>query len=207
MKNWNNITLRDYQALVNVQSSGMDEMDKQTELISILSGKTNKQLEEMPLADYNRLAVRMKEVLAVDKVPGEVKELINGLYICYDVSKVTKGQWNTLMHFMQGNPILNAHLILASVAQPSRKRWWGAKVMPHQPEHHADYAELLLEAPVKDVYHSCLFFCKVFKNSLAASLDYLEAQARAKGENIQTEVRAAIQASISVMDGFIAQNS
>lgn len=201
------MTVRQVQGIVKIQASAMDDLDKQTEILSILTGKTPRELEGMSLTAYRDLYAKMRDLLTgFDKMPGMPVKYLNGFKIPYDVSSMDYGQWVTLMHFTgNGDTVGNMHLILASIVQPSKKIAGMRFTQKNNPEHHALYAEALLDAKVIEVYHSCLFFCQMFRNSLHAIRGYLTRELIAKGANPK-QAYQTIWDSIKSMDGFIAQN-
>ncbi len=51
MVTFENMTLGQYQALYSIQKTDLDELDKVTESVAILTGKTNREVEDMPVTE------------------------------------------------------------------------------------------------------------------------------------------------------------
>jgi len=199
------ITLRQFQHILKIQDSSLDPFEQGVEIVGTITGKTGKQLEEMPILEFNHLSAEVSK--AITDVVNQAKAKRVARLHCgkhtyqleHNIKKMNYGQWVTVMHFVKNEPIKNAHLILATIARPVR---WGYKFKGNH-AHHNIYAEHILDAPVNEVYNACLFFCKLFKVSLAAILDYSTTQEEMKQH---PQILRGLQDSISIMDGFIQQN-
>jgi hypothetical protein len=174
------ITVGQYQELYAIQKSDLDELDKITESVSVLSGKTIRELDEMPVIEFNKLSQKLTEALSREIPKTNPKKFIEcekSVYgICYEPSKLNRGQYVTALHFMGGDIISNCHLIIASIT-------YNPKTKKHESENHALIAEDIKSAKFIDVYAACVFFCNLLKNSIYSLRGYLEKEASRKGVN------------------------
>lgn len=201
---WDKITVGQFQAIYKISiDKEADEMEKVSGIISILYNKTLAQVDEMSIVDFNKLASRCTAFLNIENIPGRpVKYLKAGgkrYFINYDASKLKHRQYVEVQHF-GGNPIENMHLILASIVQPVR---FFIKVK-NRADMHKKIANDLLGARMVDVYHSCVFFCKVYQSSIQSLLPYLELQLKNKGLK-KKETKALLTYLQNDLGGFIPQ--
>ncbi len=201
------MTLRQFQQIVKIGESDLNEVEQSTEIISILTGQTTRQLDEMPYIEFKDLA---KQVTAeIKKVDISTKGYRINRIKCpsrtysfmYDLRKINFGQWITVMHFAKENTLQNAHLILATIAQPVK---WGFK-FKGDAKKHKDYAEDILDASVMDVYNACVFFCRKFQISFSSIQDYLIQQIAETNPIEAQQVREMVASLPKITDGFIAQ--
>lgn len=192
------ITVGQYQELYAIQKSDLDELDKITESVSVLSGKTARELDEMPVVEFNKLASKLNEALSCDLPKTNPKKFIEceksvyGLY--YEPSQLNRGQYVTVLHFMNGDVISNCHLIMASIT-------YNPKTKKHEAEKHTSIAEDIKSAKFIDVYAACVFFCSLLKNSINSLQGFLEKETSRKGVKKEI-VRRVLMDLLIVMDGF-----
>lgn len=202
-----NMTLRQFQQIVKISESDMNEVEQSTEIIAILTGQTTRQLDEMPYIEFKELAKRVTaEVKKVDITTkgfriNKIKCPARTYSFMYDLRKINFGQWITVMHFAKENTLQNAHLILATIAQPVK---WGFKIKADTKKH-KDYAEDILDAPVMDVYNACVFFCRKFQISFTSIQDFLIKQIAETNPIEAQQVREMVDSLPKITDGFIAQ--
>jgi len=164
---WQRLTIAHYQAVMKVLAAeGIDDLDKELEVCSILSGKTVAEIEAMNLGEYTDLK---KGIDFVFGKPPTVKPRLwwKGFRFIYDIREVNVGRYISMKYFLQGDIVQNMHHLAAIITRPL----WGR----YRPELHEQYAERLKDAPYVAVYSSLVFFCKLYQ---AMSLEAAERVAK-----------------------------
>jgi len=187
------LTVGQFQEIYKVQKSEMDEEEKMTEMVSILSGKTIREVEDMPITEFTKLANDIKEVLRQELPVAEPKKIIGKYGITYEPAKLNRGQYITVNHFMKGDSIDNCHLILASLT-------YDPKTGKHDADNHKKIAEDLQEANFLDAYSACVFFSHLFKVSISSLRDFLVLELSKKGKGQE------MKDLLKDLDGFIMPN-
>ena len=202
---WNNITVFQWQQIIAAINSKSEDVD--TLIASIVTGKTEAQIDSLPLSEVRELFKKIQFV----REPLNPQPLnfiyVNGRrYKCiYDVRNIKSARYIETKHFGKDVPS-NLHLIAACMVQPQKKTWLGWKDVKYDASKHNEYAQDMLEAPITAVYGSVVFFYLVFKNWIKISKDYLKQEMTSKG---MTEYQAE-QLYIHLcefMDGFTKSNS
>ena len=157
------MTVKQYQELDRAKEFQLDELDRETIMISIFTGKSVDEVEKMPVKKFNRLCAKMKSEFEFDagKPP---RYLVAG-------SKIYKVNYNaheTAGRLVEGetygrNMIANLHKILASCVQPCNLLF---HVKQYNPEHHSAYAEDMLKVRFRDAYAVGVFFYNLFTELL-----------------------------------------
>lgn len=194
------ITVGQYQELYAIQKSELHELEKITESVSVLTGKTARELDEMPVLEFNKLASEINKELSKEIPKAEPQKIIkcenNSYGICYEPSKLNRGQYVTVLHFMKGDLIANCHLIISSLT-------YNPKTKKHEADKHALIAEDIKSAKFIDIYSACVFFCGLFRNSINSLQGFLEKELMMKGIK---EANKTLKDLITVMDGYIQPN-
>jgi len=162
-----------------------------TEMVSVLSGKTVSEVEAMTIPDFNKLAKEISEELKKPLPEGKPLKHIKGHAINYEPAKLSRGQYITVQHFIKGDIIDNAHLILASLT-------YNEKTKKHEADKHSKIAEELQGAELTDVLPSCVFFCNLFAASIRSLENYLLKDLLSKG--MRPEI--ALQQMTTLMNGL-----
>lgn len=153
--NWNTLTVQQYQDIYNLNEP--DELTKTIKIICILYGKTEAEVDNMELNEFNRLSAIATKGLSIDQIPGSHRPIIRAgkskYRINYTPSKLKMRQYVELQQYAQ-NPIQNMHLLMASIVEPIRYMIPRANKV----DDHDKYAADMLSAKIIDVYHSCVFF-------------------------------------------------
>ncbi len=185
-----------YQELYRIAKSEVDEMEKVTESVAVLTGKTTREVDEMPVTEFNRLANQATQELQVEIKPDPQKSFdVNGkkYYLLYEPGKLTRGQYVTLQHFLQMDVIENCHYLLACLT-------YDPKTKKHESDKLEEIAQDILDADFKVVYSACLFFCQLFTAFISSMWVYLEKEMR--GAMTKKEMSVLLTGFKSVMDGF-----
>lgn len=200
---WDKITLSQFQDIYKLSKhTKIDELDKVSRIISIVYNLTEAQVDELPLTKFNELSRNCAFILK-DEIPGKAVRSfrVSGrkYAINYKPSTLKHRQYVEILHFAQ-NSMDNMHNIMASLVQPVK---WGFR-KPNSADDHAKVADDMLNAPFVVVYHSCIFFCKLYKASIEHIQDYLIAEMMTGGMTMEKATQM-LNYSINAMDGFITQ--
>lgn len=200
---WKDITVGQFMNLSKLAVEKIEDQDKAEQAVSIIYDKTPQEIDEMPAIEFNRLAAEAGRFLT-EKIPGKVVKKIstpeNEYAIVYDPKKLKHRQYVEILHFGE-KPIHNMNLLLASIVRPIRKVKGKAIEVDNNVLEHEQIAEDLLNAPVCDVYHACVFFCKLYKSLISSSRDFLIPEMMKTGMT-KEKADTLIMDSISAMDGF-----
>lgn len=205
---WNDITVEQFLSIYKLsQSPELDDMTRLERAVCIMFDKTEKQVDEMRMGEFNTLSSQCAFVLT-EQVPGKAKRVIkaNGhrYRVTYSPSKLRHRQYVEVLHFGE-KPIENMNMIMASIVEPVT--WYGRKLRNRAEDHEA-IASDLLQAKVVDVYHSAVFFCKLYINLISNIRGYLEAQLVEQNRAETPEMASQmITALINAMAGFIPQKN
>ena len=183
---WESITLRDYQAITALfkeskeKGEGLSGKDKElhdyhTEcaLISLLS---NVDMDDV-LALHRSAHTRLMNVLGFlsEPITGEVKTRIkingNRYYFEKDATKITGGQWVSIMHFLEDDTKIDANLHNLLACFASRYKWFKAD---YNGKIHKEVATDMLDIPITVVKPLTDFFLKDWLKYVKNIAVYLE---------------------------------
>jgi hypothetical protein len=197
---WNDINLYQYQQIIeaNKIEYPIDRIDR---LIAIVNNWTANQVNDLNVERYN---AEVKRLAFLDTEPDgqPVKYIdVNGKrYKCiYDVRKMPSARYIESKVF-QTDLIPNLHKLAASMVIPMKKTIWGWKEVSYDSINHPAYAEDMLEAKFKDIYHSIVFFYHVYRIWIEVSKGYLKTQLEMQGVNQSEKALADL---LNIMDGSI----
>lgn len=200
---WSDITVQQFIDIYRLSlSRDLDEMERVERVIAILFDKSEQEVENLTVAEFNTMA-RQCAFVMTPEIPGKpVKQIKIGkrrYSIIYDPTKLRHRQYVEVIHFGD-KPIEHMHLIMASVVQPVT--WYGRR-LKNEAEQHEAIASDLLNARVIDVYHSCVFFCKLYVNLIQHMRVSLVQEMMRKGVT-RDQAILLVDNSWSAMAGFIA---
>lgn len=200
------LTLRQYQQLYAIHTSDGDDMDKIIQSVCILANKTEREVEEMQLADFNKVSSEIAKIFSHESIKYKPKPFITiggkkyGI-ICQP-STLSTGQYIEIQTWMRSNLIENMNKIMASLVYPVKGVWpflWRGK---YNAEHHPVTSEQILDCNFQQVHSTCVFFLKLWKGSIKALVPYLEKELSKKGVN-QTQIQTILR---HASDGFLTSN-
>jgi len=192
------LTLGQFQEITALQKSNQSEEDKMTEMVAILTWKSPREVDEMNIVDFNRAAQEVITSLSAPLPEEKPSRIINGVGITYEPSKLNRGQYITVNHFIKQDVISNAHNILAALS-------YNVKTGQHEPERFTEIAELLQSAPMQTVVSTCLFFCNLYAASMKTLQNFLEEEMTKKGMSRET-IQKELTHLMTVLDGFTTQS-
>ena len=166
------ITIRNFQALVQISESPLSDIDRSIEMVKLFTGFSQVKVDNMNAIKFNNICKLINSKF--DKwnkglSDGKPKNLIlvNGKYyrLKYDIKEMVASQYVEAVTFAQ-EPIKELHKILATMAVPVRWSWGKWKEYPYKPEEYEAICEQMLDADYDDVYHALLFFWAVLEESM-----------------------------------------
>ena len=192
------MTLGQFQEIYKISRSDIDEEDKMTEMVAAMTGRTPNEVDSLSIPEFNQLAAQVKEALSKPLPDAKATPVIIGHGITYEPAKLNRGQYVTLNHFLKGDVLENAHLILASVS-------YNPKTKQHEPDRHNEIAEALQSAPLEQVVAACLFFCQVFETSIKGLGSYLGKELT-RGMRSHHDRAVMLRILMDVLDGYTMQS-
>lgn len=204
----NEITVGQFQAVYSIQKGTGDELDKITDMVAILTGRTAAEVDDMSLSEFNTVSREIRAMLENPLPEAKPKRIIkaNGkeYWIIYEPGKLRAGQYVEYQGWIKGDIIENLHLIMASISYPFYKFGPIRKKGKNDSTKHEQVANDFKEAKLIDVYSACVFFCELLKGSIKATEDFLVREL--KGKATETEVRQTITDLLAALDGFTPQS-
>ncbi len=156
--NWNKITVGQYQQIYPILlEDKWTRLDKLTKVISIVTGKSEEEVDSMPLN-------ALKEYDDIFNMPEVGKPIsyikVNGRHyrLCWDIQKLPAARYIEGKTFSQEGIINNLHMIMASCVMPSRKILWFYRDMKYDAAKHSEYANDMKDVPFVFAYNACVFF-------------------------------------------------
>jgi len=201
---WDDVTVEQFIEIQKLKSDqNSDEIEISEKAIAIMYDMSERQVEEMSISEFNQRVRDVAFVLDKQKIEGKPRRIIrangNKYLIEYNPSKLKHRQYVEIMTWSGQSFTENMHLIMASLVCPIGR--FGKK-LKNKAEDHKKIAEDMLQAKIVDVYHSCVFFCRLYINLMKDIRVFLVTEMMKKGMT-KTRAIALFDTSLSVMDGFI----
>lgn len=174
------ISVKKFQELYSISNIEANDAEKSSLLVQCLTGKSQAEVDKMPIGKYNELCQKINREFA--KYTGEMNlgkpknwVWVKGTlyFLNFDIAKppMNAGKYVEVATF--SNDIIgNIHLIMATMATPMKLTWRGFK--PKKNKNHEQIAADMLDMDFGVVYHSCLFFYAVFTKSIQNSITYFK---------------------------------
>lgn len=206
INSWADVTVGQFVDLQTLsKNKDIDEIEQAEQAVGIFYDLTLREVEELPINEFNRLSRECANIMT-SKIEGKPKRIIQGgkgkYEVIYDPKKLVHRQFVEIHHFTE-NMMENIHNIMASLVRPVGKFGVSKK---NTAEDHLRISEDLLEAKIVDIYHSCVFFCKLYLNSLVHIRGYLVHEMMEKGAT-KDQAMTLINSSIGAMDGYLIQKN
>ena len=197
---WSDITVFQFQKIAKYIDEP-DSLERETKLISAITGLTVNEVELLPLDIYRE---HKKNIAFINEpIEGEkVKVLtVNGrrYKAIYDMRKINTARYIETKVFAS-NVIENLHKIAASMFHPLKFTIIGWREDVYDPSKHEEYSQDMLEAKFLNVYFSVVFFYHVYKLWIGASMDYLIKELEMMGK--EREIKE-LRSFLNIMDGSI----
>ena len=119
------MTLQMYEHLSKIAESDTDDIAKQIQMVSVLTGKSVKEVEDLPISEYHSLAKKtvflMREP-AVEQIKSNTVKINERVYvITNDVTKITTAQYIDFQEYMkQGKNLAN---VLSTLLVPKGEKY------------------------------------------------------------------------------------
>lgn len=119
------MTLQMYEHLSKIAESDTDDIEKQIQMVSVLTGKSVKEVEDLPISVYHSLAKKtvflMREP-AVEQIKSNTVKINERVYvITNDVTKITTAQYIDFQEYMkQGKDLTN---VLSTLLVPKGEKY------------------------------------------------------------------------------------
>ena len=203
--NRNTLTVQQFLDLYRLSINTTDtEQQKLENAVAIVYNLSQQQVENLQMKKFVAMGSHAAKFLTT-AIPGKAKRYITGngnrYKITYNPTLLKHRQYVEVVHYAR-KPIENMHLVLASIVQPVKFKFF---TQANKGENHERIANDLLQAPVKDIYHACVFFCKLYENLMATTQDYLVNEIMKTKQVSRTWAEKMITASRNVSGGFIPQ--
>ncbi len=184
------------------QSESEDLEAVSIKVISIITGKTETEVMNLPLNKTIKLAKKiefLKTDVPVNKV--DFIKVKGKRYRCnYNIKDIEAARYIETKYF-SGDFAGNIHKIAASMVIPQRFTIFGWKDNKYQANKHDEYADDLLTASIVDVMGSVVFFYLVFRTWIKVSQDYLKKDTK-KMKMTEGQTEMILQVLCDSMDGF-----
>lgn len=189
------LTVKEFQGLTLIYNSDKDLLDKGCEAISLLTGMSIDQVEQIDYKEIGKYFSHINSILNSKPKEGFRKWIVcNGkVYKAVtDISKISAGQYIDLKNLgKDDNWIKNMHIMLGCLFLPVN--WYG-RAKKYNGEKLPEISKDLLEAKLKDVYGLLFFYSSVLEKLspiIQMSLD----EALKTIQEIMTEISNDSQAS------------
>lgn len=197
------LTVGQYQALYQLDTT--DEVESMVSAVSIVTGKTIAQVDDMPLQEvksiYGSILAFMNTVSKTNN-PASFLRANGRIYqLNYKIAKITPGQYTTVQFWLQDKDwIKNMDKILAAIAVPVARYGWVYLPKRKKPEYSV-IAEDMQGVDFSQAYGSVVFFCKIFAASISSFLPSLEKDLLMKGKTME-EVQTFQTDLMKTLAGF-----
>lgn len=179
------MTLQMYEHLSKIAESDTDDIEKQIQMVSVLTGKSVKEVEDLPISVYHDLAKKtvflMREP-AVEQIKSNTVKINERVYvITNDVTKITTAQYIDFQEYMkQGKNLTN---VLSTLLVPKWEKYGEADFLEVKKD-----IERLPICTALGLYAFFLQrFAKLIANTLHCSMSAL------KSEEEKTKAKDLIQ--------------
>lgn len=186
MDTFKTITVRQYQALYTISQTADD--DKDIKLVSVLTGLTLTQVEDMRLDDYNAVCRAISHIFSVKpeaRPKRRVRILGKRFRIIYNPRQLTPGKYVEIQTWLKAGTIDNMDKIFASMVE--RINWLGWKIKDKKDRSgtviksanppHPELSEAIKDLKFIHIHSACVFFSLLWKNSIKGLEDYLVSKA------------------------------
>lgn len=179
------MTLQMYEHLSKIAESDTEDIEKQIQMVSVLTGKSVKEVEDLPISVYHDLAKKtvflMREP-AVEQIKSNTVKINERVYvITNDVTKITTAQYIDFQEYMkQGKNLAN---VLSTLLVPKGEKYGEADFLEVKKD-----IERLPICTALGLYAFFLQrFAKLIANTLHCSMSAL------KSEEEKTKAKELIQ--------------
>jgi hypothetical protein len=204
-----NISIQKYQELFEISQMKSTEQEKAMLLVQSLMDMSEQEVKDLPEKKYAKVCKRINGIF--DKFTENMNVINPRKYVRigwriyrfnYDLAKIpmNTGRYIETATFVS-NLNENIHKILASMATPMKITIAGLKPKHEIYWNHEAIANDMLKLNFEIGYQSCVFFCKVFKESMMNSNTYF------KTISVNSEMhRQFLNNLANILDGYTKRN-
>jgi len=213
MKHWNNITVEDYQLMYSIiHDENLTDLDKDVKLISIINEISEDELNKMSMQELKHYSGSI-DFLHIGKIEGKLKQKIqaNGKYylMSLDAFRIDYGQYVDFTTFCNatGGIVPNLNMIMASLALPIHKNWYGGEIVGEYGDiKHNEVASDMLKANFADCYNTAVFFWKLINDLTEVTVRYSVKQILKEKKATKEKLREILKPLKQDGAGFTTQN-
>lgn len=210
MKDWSNITIEDYQLMYGIiKDSSLDEIETDIKLIAFVNNISEDDITRSVYKELRHTIGFLNE----GKIPGVVKDRVKiegkTYFLELNASEHRFGRFVDATTFMSGDDamVANLHLIMASLAVPTKKNWYGKIVKGKYSDiPHREVADDMLKLNFADCYHTAVFFYKLINALLPVTVHYSVKQILKEGKLTKSQIREILKPLKAGGDGFTMLN-
>ena len=179
------MTLQMYEHLSKIAESDTDDIEKQIQMVSVLTGKSVKEVEDLPISVYHDLAKKTVFLMRepeIEQIKSNTVKINERVYvITNDVTKITTAQYIDFQEYMkQGKNLAN---VLSTLLVPKGEKYGEADFLEVKKD-----IETLPVCTALGLYAFFLQrFAKLIGNMLHCSMSAL------KSEEEKTKAKELIQ--------------
>ena len=145
------MTIKKFQDLFKISITNLDEIDKSVLLVQTFTGKSEFEINKMSVKKFNRLCANINKSfnkLSNNMLAEKPKNLIkaNGkwYWLNLEINELTAGRYVETATYAS-DVIGNLHKLMATMCVPMKWSWKGLVPDKYNAEHHAKYAEDMLQ--------------------------------------------------------------
>jgi hypothetical protein len=198
--NWNTITIGEYQRILELLDGVADEVstsEAEEQILVEIAGYDHEELQKLPMSEFTRLFEKEFGFLSTDIPPVKPVKMVTAghrMYrIEYDVTKITKGQYDEVVAFSKQGVNKTLHQFMASITKPV---WWWFGHKDHE-----DRSRDMKNAKFIHAYYASVFFWKVYKTLLGDLQTSLASKVEKMTETQREALATHLMSSLNIGDG------
>lgn len=202
---WQDVTLEQFQKIYELSEDlNLKPLDYKIEVISILTGVTFTEdiLKRISVTEFNTIYSKLKFLEKYPEAkPIEYVKVGKSVYeICYDVSKLTAGQYIDLSTLCKEPSEIpkKYHEIVSALASRINIGWFFGFKKEYEGYH--KNSEVFKQLTMDKVFPICAFFLSVWNGLMADMPSYLNNQIETTMKEIQSEIIKEVSKSSG--DGY-----
>jgi hypothetical protein len=202
---WKNVTVRQYQQLVELGKMELSDKEATTEAIAILSGMTINQVRQLSERDLIKWERRIGFIHQELKPSSKRYIKVNGRTYATNVNvrHMPSARYIESKYFGQ-DIIGNMHKLGAVMVYPVRWSWFKYVPIDYDTLNFPQYTDDMSDASVVDVLGVMVFFCQRLKPLMTNLSDYLDKQVSNRSMTLTQSEMTFIRFKSS-MGGFTKQ--
>lgn len=166
-RDWSQVTLKQFQAIQALLRDEGDVYQKNSEIISILSGMDVMEVQRLSLKSYAAVMKTLEFISQPMENRLTRRFKLDGLRyrVVSDIYQLNGGQYITLQHLLKDPKKVtdNLHQIMAIFVIPFERKWWGWKRKDYDSSKHEEIAQAMLDCPVSIIHPLSGFFLDNWK--------------------------------------------